>query len=46
MTYAQALMIIRNPDCYSRIVVHRAVVTVLGTLNAKPEDLALAASLA
>lgn len=42
MTYTQAKMIIWNPDSYSREKVRKACSYMLGSLNARQEDIDVA----
>ena len=42
MTYQQALLIIHNPDAYSREEVRKAASFVLGTMGARQDDLTAA----
>ena len=42
MTYAQAKLIIWNPDAYPRAKVLQAAAFVLGTLDASSEDISQA----
>lgn len=39
MTYTQAKLIIWNPDCYTREKVRKACSYILGSLNARQEDI-------
>jgi hypothetical protein len=38
MTYAQALMIVKNATCYKQAEIQKAAAFILGTLSANEED--------